>query len=183
MQLATNGQGFVPVHDRVLASVLLALDVPLQTKLVEATGVSPIQNVYSEEHPARVNGRRVHGKTSVLFATHTRDGKIRTRDIIDAWNQVGELSEGDPRTQAWDKINELADRIVDGNLGDEGNRRRLAEEHNFWQVLAIAQAVRVALGHYKEIDSLLADPRSVVPTAQVKRTKGYHFKPLAPSQL
>ena len=88
MKLATSGQGFIPVSDRVLASVLLALDVPLQTSLIETAGVAPLQNIYSEQHPARINGRRVHGKTNVLFATHTRDGKIRTRDIIDAWNQV-----------------------------------------------------------------------------------------------
>ena len=183
MKLATSGQGFIPVSDRVLASVLLALDVPLQTSLIETAGVAPLQNIYSEQNPARINGRRVHGKTNVLFATHTRDGKIRTRDIIDAWNQVAEMVEGDPRTQAWDKLNELADKVVDGNLGDAGERKKLAEEHNFWQVLAIAQAVRVALMHYKEIDGLLADPRAVVPTAQVKRVKGWQFKPLAPSQL
>ena len=183
MKLATSGQGFIPVDDRVLASVLLSLDVPLQTSLIETAGVAPIQNIYSERNPARVNGRRVHGKTNVLFATHTRDGKIRTRDIIDAWNQVAEKVEGDPKTQAWDKINEIADKIVDGNLGDEGQRRRTAEEHNFWQVLAIAQAVRVALMHYKEIDGLLADPRAVIPQAQVKRAKGWQFKPLSPSQL
>jgi len=183
MKVGTNGQGFIPVHDRVLASVLLSLDVPLQTRLIEGAGIAPIQNVYSERHPARINGRRVHGKTSLLFATHTRCGKIRTRDIIDAWDQVAEKKEGDPTTQAWDKINELGDRIASGDIGDAAQRQRLSEEHNYWQVLAIAQAVRVALMHYKEIDSLLADPRQVVPTAQIRRTNGYGFKPLAPSQL
>jgi len=178
------GGGFIPVYDRVLASVLLALDVPLQTDLVDGGGVAPVQNVYSEQSPARVNGRRVLGKTSILFAPHTRDGKTRTRDIIAAWEQVAEKVEGDARTQAFDELNAIADQIADGSgLATEGERRNLAAKQQFWLPLAIAQAVRVALGHHREVEALLLDPTAVAPRAQVKRARGWHFKPIAPSQL
>jgi hypothetical protein len=171
----------IHVRDRVLASALLMVGVPLKTDLVAGEPWVGMSNVYSAKNPARVNNVRVPGVETYYFRDRTIDGKIPTLKLVAAWDDAGRLQDGES-AQAVREVNRITSELRRDGLS-EVERNRLCDELDFWQTVSYIQAVRVAMSHVQNLSALMVDARALRPKAKdflVGRTR---FLPLSPSQL
>lgn len=171
-----------PVDNVYLAGGLIALDVPLASELVGNGGRwEAVTNVYSDRHPARKNGQRVLGKTTFYFEAKTRDGKTKTKDLVQAWEDVARLS-GNEQPQAIVELNKLRDELLSADMTEE-KRHEIRARWEFWEAIAWMQAYRVGLIHTNNLQRMMIDDR-IPPLAQWVRANGRRrFQTIDPASL
>lgn len=177
-QLSVKAEVY-PVDSIYLASGLIALDVPLRHELVGGKWEA-VTNVYSDRHPGRKNGRRILGKTTFYFEGRTRDGRTKTKDLIQAWDDVAKLSGEAP--QAVVELDKLRDELLTVDMTEE-KRHEIRARWEFWEAIAWVQGFRVALGHAGNLTKMMTDNR-IPPLAQWQRANGSRrFQTVNPSSL
>lgn len=173
------------VTSKLLAASLRSIDIPLKQRVKEKGGiVSGIANVYSEEHPFRRNNIIVPGRVTYYFEPFSRDGKIKTEEMVKAWNEAGENMEKGIQPQAFDEIEKLHRQLLNGDLGEK-NRTYISNALRFWTNVLMIQQNRAAYQIAEEFTRLTTNPRELPPLVQWKRPSGStnFYTPARPQML
>lgn len=160
----------VQVKNRFLAAALTAFGVPRKTALAGGTWAAAT-NVYSEQFPSRRNNIRVAGDETFFFEPTTADKRVKTVILVQAWDEAGELTEGDPQPQAEREIEAIAEEIQHADMTDK-RRAEMAARLRFWHVVAQMQGARVALDHYILMTRRATDAAAFPPLIKWKRPNG-----------